>query len=136
MENLQEVLTIKAADWAEADAAALASAFTVPGALDAVAAQVLAGTACLFHVLDAGEVVGRYVLRVDQLGDAAEGVVVAAWGSWQGGALLPAVLPFIETQFRGIKAMRIHSARPGMIRRLAGIGYQPQEIVMRKELAA
>lgn len=136
METAEEVLTIAAAEWAEADAVALASAFTVSGALEAVAAQVQSGAACLFHVIDGAAVVGRYVLRVDQLGDSAEGVVVCAWGEWRGGALLPVVLPYIEKQFRGVSALRIHSARPGMIRRLAAIGYQPQEIVMRKEIGA
>ncbi len=135
METAAEVLSINAAEWAEADAAALAPALTVPGALFDVAAEVQAGAACLFHVLDGEQVVGRYVLRVDHFNDRAEGVVVAAWGDWRGGPLLPLVLPHIEQQFRGVAAVRIHSARPGMIRCLSALGYAPQEIVMRKEIS-
>lgn len=128
MENEQKILSVEAGDWG-ADAAELLQV-SVRFPVAWVGRQVERGEAKLFRVFDADRrLVSAYVLRVDE----DEGVIVAAAGKWKGGSLLQTVLPYIERQFIGVKAIRMHTARPGLCRQLVKMGYAPQEIVMRKD---
>jgi hypothetical protein len=126
----EKILIIAAAEWGEVIAAQLAPCFTVPGALALVADQVQAGIAQVFTVDDGGGIVGAFVLRVE----GSEGVIVAAAGHLEGVELLPLLLPQIEARFVGCSAVRVHTARPGLAKVMAGFGYQGQEIVLRKGL--
>jgi hypothetical protein len=128
VETSEEVLTIRPAAWGEDAAVALAPALSFPGDLEAVADQVMAGAASLFEVVAGDVVVCRYVLRVD----GSEGVMVAASGRWKGGDMTAAVMPFIEKQFSGVNAIRIHTSRAGAVRKLAALGYGAAEMVLRK----
>lgn len=126
----QAQLTIEPAEWSAGIAPLIAGAVT-PETLPGIRAQVAGGRAELFAVRMGGRLVGAYVLRVDDAGGSLEGVIVAAAGlsgfDWFG-----AVLPAIERQFVGVDAYRIHTARPGLVKKLAGAGWVPQEFVMRK----
>lgn len=124
----QKKLIVAPAAWGEAAADMLRNCFTVPGALEAVAHQVETGRAQLFTADDGGEIVAAFVLRVD--GD--EGVIVAANGPL---SLIPALLPAMEQRFIGCRAVRVHTARPGLARVLTKhCGYGGQEIVLRKAI--
>lgn len=100
--------------------------------LPAIAAQAENG-APLFRVAADGEAIGYYLLRVDYLPEGAEGVIVAAAGR-PGFDLAEMCLPYIEGQFKGCKSLRVHTARPGLVRKLAGVGWRPMEFVMKKDL--
>lgn len=126
----EKVLIVAPAEWGTVAAELLAQCFTVPGALDQVAGQVQEGRAQLFAVDDGGGIIGAFVLRVD----GGEGVLVAAAGKLDGADLLPLLLPQIEGRFIGCHAIRIHTARPGLVKLLGALGYSGQEIVMRKNL--
>lgn len=126
-------LTLEAGPWCEKATELLAPALPFVG-VESVRDQVQAGVAVLFYVMHEGEKVGAYVSRVDHAGDIAEGVIVAAGGKLRGVDLAPLILPEAEKQFRGVSAIRIHTARPGLVRRLVAAGYGPQEFVMRKEI--
>lgn len=99
-----------------------------------IRAQVEGGGASLFYVLAGGETVGAFVLRVDRTAEGAEGVIVSGAGSLPGVDLIAACMPSIERLFVGVRAIRYHTARPALARRLARMGYGPTEIVCRKEL--
>lgn len=120
-------LTIAQASWGEVAAELLRDCFTVPGALEKVAAQVEAGIASLFMVDQGDEIVAAFVLRVD--GD--EGVIVAFGGPV---ALSLELLPHMEARFSGVRVIRVHTARPGVAHLLARREYDAAEIVLRKVL--
>jgi hypothetical protein len=120
-------LTIAQASWGEVAAELLRDCFTVPGALEKVAAQVEAGVASLFMVDQGDEIVAAFVLRVD--GD--EGVIVAFGGPV---ALSLELLPHMEARFSGVRVIRAHTARPGVAHLLARREYGAAEIVLRKVL--
>lgn len=77
---------------------------------------------------------GAFVLRVDHGPMGSEGVIVAAAGHLPGHDLIEICLPTIEKLFTDCTAIRYHTARPALARRLVSHGYGPAEIVCRKEL--
>ena len=93
--------------------------------------QVDAGAA-LFAVREGARLVGAFVLRVDQTAQGSEGVIVAAGGNLPGFDFTVDLLPHVEALFSGVVAIRIHTARPGMARKLAAAGYMPREMVFAK----
>lgn len=127
-----EEVTICRVDWS--DKAALILAPSVPYAsIEDLRAQVEAG-AVLFEVKRGADLVGFYILRVDQAPSGAEGVLVAA-AARDEMDLTAFLLPHIETQFIGCRSVRIHTARPGLAKKLATRGgYGAAEIIMRKVL--
>ncbi len=128
MEKYPEKLTVLSAQWSPEAAELLRPCFTVAGALEQVGCQVESGRAVLFVALaESGAMRAAFVLRVD--GD--EGVIVAAVGPLES---LPALLPHMEKRFAGCRAVRVHTARPALVRILRAAGYLPQEFVMRREL--
>ncbi len=88
----------------------------------------------LFEVVADGARVGVVLLRIDVLGSGAEGVIVAAAAHVPGVDMTEAVLPAIEGMFRGVDRIRIHTARPGLAKKLNKSGYRAQEVVMVKEV--
>lgn len=120
-------LTVQAVAWDEGAADMLRECFTVPGSLEAIAEQVQSGAAVLFVIEESGAAVGAFVLRVD----GVEGVIAAAVGSLP---MMVAMLPEIEARFFGCAAVRVHTARPALVKILRKAGYMPQEFVMRREL--
>lgn len=93
-------------------------------------AQFEAGAA-LFFARCGLELVGAYLLRVD----GREGVILAAAGDGRGVDLVGLFLPVIEQQFVGVDSIRVHTSRPGMVRRLQAAGYEPREIVLSKRVS-
>lgn len=128
-----DALKIEVAEWSEEAAAVLSAAVCFCPVAD-LEAQAKAG-AVLFRVTNEakGDLVGFYLLRIDRTASGSEGVLVAAAGR-DGAELSWRVLPYIERQFSGVKSIRIHTARPGMARKLARAGYNGAEIVLRKTL--
>lgn len=102
--------------------------------IDDIKNQVFLDDAQLFRVSTGEVLIGYYVLRIDQLFDHSEAVIVAAAGRNELIDLTMTVCPAIENQVVNCKFIRIHTSRPGLIKKLSAIGYAPQEFVMRKAL--
>jgi len=91
--------------------------------------------AVLFEVLDdGGDLAAAYVLRVDRQVGRTVGVVVAAGGSLPGVDLTESIMPHIETQFYGCDAIRLHTERVGLVKKLGRQGFKTAEIILEKEL--
>ena len=127
-----EALTIREATWSEAAQVALTDAAPYLGG-EGLLDEYRRG-ARLFEVVHLGRAVAYYLLRVDHVFDGPEGVIMAAAGGLQGVDLTASVLPAIEKQFVGCVAVRIHTARAGLAKKLAAQGYGAGEIVLRKKL--
>ncbi len=130
METLEKNLTIEPAEWSPAVAMWLTLALQHASLAD-LRGQVDAGAA-LFAVREGARLVGAFVLRVDQTAQGSEGVIVAAGGNLPGFDFTVDLLPHVEALFSGVVAIRIHTARPGMARKLAAAGYMPREMVFAK----
>lgn len=126
-------LTIEPGDWTNEADRLIAQAHQHASTAE-IRAQVEGGAARLFYVKHAGAIVGAFVLRVDSTADGAEGVIVSGAGGMPGVNLVDSCLPAVETLFQGVKAIRYHTARPALARRLAAHGYQASEIVCRKTI--
>lgn len=74
-----------------------------------------------------------YLLSVNAWPGGAEGVVAYA-GATPGPDLTRHVLPMIEHQFQGVRAVRIETRRKGLIRLLSGLGYRVDGVILRKTL--
>lgn len=110
-------------------ALALASA-----SLDDIKRQTECGAMLFELVADGGAVVGAFVLRVDREACRNVGVVVAAGGGVSGVDLTALIMPTIERMFYGCESIRIHTARPGLLKKLAPQGYKTAEIIFEKSL--
>lgn len=86
----------------------------------------------LFAVRLEGRAVGYALLSVDVQQYGAEGVIEAAAGRLPGVDMTADLLPLFEAQFRGVKAIRLQTARRGMVRKLERQGYEKTHYVMRK----
>jgi hypothetical protein len=129
--DAQARLTIGPAQWGP-DAERLLPAALAGATLADLRNQVENG-AQLFHICAGAAVVVALVLRVDHTATGSEGVIVAASGGLAGVDLVASCMPAIEAQFSGVSRYRIHTARPGLVRKLAKQGYGPREIVCYKE---
>ncbi len=80
------------------------------------------------------ELIGAIFWRVETGDRGQEFVIVAASGELPGVDLIRSVLPTFETMARraGTAFIRVHTARPGLVRRLGSMGYRPEEVVLRK----
>lgn len=96
--------------------------------------QVETRGAQLFYCQSGGEIFGCFVLRIDHAPSGSEGVVVAAGGSLTGFDITLNLLPHVERMFKGVHRIRIHTARPGMAKKLAALGYWPREFVFGKDV--
>lgn len=131
MERAQEI-TVQAVPWSDDAEAALSLACGTVWhiSVDTLGRRVAEGAA-LFQVIAEGAVVGYYVLAVD--GD--EGVLLAAAGRVNGVDLTDCLMPIIEAQFVGCASLRVHTSRPGLVKKLVkNHGYNGVEIVVRKAL--
>lgn len=89
--------------------------------------------AALFHIVQADQVVGAFLLRVDHTPSGAEGVIVAFAADAPGLDVLALCGPSVEAMFSGVRRYRFHTARPGLVRKLLAQGYAPREFVCYKE---
>lgn len=90
----------------------------------------------LYRVMYGPECVGAYLLRVDQTDNGPQGVIVAAAAELQGVDMIQTCMPAIEARFCGVKSIRFHTAKPAVARKMARMGYGPQELICVKEMAA
>lgn len=134
MAHDSQALTLQPAQWG-ADAERLLPAALAGASLANVRDQVQSGRASLFHILQGDQVACAFVLRVDEREGVPEGVIVAAAGGVDGVDLVASCIPAIERLFIGVKRYRFHTARPGLLRKMARLGYVPREITAYKELA-
>ncbi len=126
-------VTIAPGSWGDA------SAYWIEQALDAdavpsVRAQVDAGIASLFSVRVDGEDVGAFVCRIDRFPTHAEGVIMAGAACMPGIDIIATIVPEIEKKFIGCAAVRYHTGRVSLAKRMAKLGYVPDEIICRKSL--
>lgn len=131
------MLHIEKTDWSTQAGAFLAPAMRhEPGVTVATLERLVTEkNADLFVVLSAGEMVGAYVLRVEEREQLNEGVIVAAGGNLPGCRLVRSVLPAIEAQqLNGCQTIRIHTARPAMVREMRRAGYVVREVVLAKDM--
>ncbi|HDR9314047.1 TPA: hypothetical protein QDB16_000486 [Burkholderia vietnamiensis] len=93
------------------------------------------GGGTFFRVLDDGEPVAFYVLRLRVRGERREAEIVLAHGR-AGFDLVAHVLPMIERQCAmvGCASVRVQTRRGGLVRKLENSGYSRASVVLRKEL--
>lgn len=93
------------------------------------------GGGTFFRVLDDGEPVAFYVLRLRVRGERREAEIVLAHGR-AGFDLVAHVLPMIERQCAlvGCASVRVQTRRGGLVRKLENCGYSRASVVLRKEL--
>ena len=130
-----EALTIKREGWTEEARALMGWAFPhmteeAERVLNDIRGMVENDTASLFMARMAGVAVLACVLSVE----GRQGVVQVAAGSLPGVDLTTVVLPELEKKFIGCDSVRIHTARAGLAKKLAGQGYAAKEIVLVKKL--
>ena len=89
----------------------------------------------LYRVMHEGECVGAYLLRVDQTNNGPQGVIVAAAAELGGVDMVQTCVPAIEARFSGVRSIRFHTAKPAVARKMARMGYGPQELICVKEIA-
>lgn len=129
----QEKLTIAPSAWGP-DANRLIGEALTHATVDDIRHQVEHQGARLFFVEHSGKRVGAFVLRVDETPSGAEGVIVAGAGHLDGVDMMGTCMPHIEALFLNCTAIRYHTARPALARRLLGLGYEPVEIVCKKKI--
>lgn len=78
---------------------------------------------------------GAFVLRIDGNAENKEGVIVAAAGHVAGIDLMATCIPAIENKFIGCCAIRYHTGKPAVAKKMARLGYIADEIVCRKGLS-
>ena len=91
--------------------------------------------AVLFRLLDGAQLVGAYLLRVDETKQGKQGVIVAGAGKCDGVDMLATVIPVIEQCFSGVRSIRYHTQKPALVRKMARQGYRVQEVICVKEIA-
>lgn len=128
-------LAVAPIHWSESAAAMLAPAMQhEPGVTVGTLAEIVnTERAVLFGVFSGAEMVGAYVLRVEQKEQGREGIIVAAGGNLPGYSLIRTILPAIERQLAGCQWIRAHTARRGIMREMAHLGYIQREVIMAKE---
>lgn len=128
----QKTLTVLPVDWCVEAAEMLERAKGCASVRD-LQMQVFCG-ASLFKIIDDnGVTMGFYVLRLDHDAQGTEGVLVAGAGV-DGFDLTANIVPIAEQQCKNCYSFRIHTARAGMAKKLARMGYSAAEMVLRKAL--
>jgi hypothetical protein len=132
-------LTLRAVSWSQDAESALARAQALStGSAAPLRALVESGQAALLAACARDLPVLYLVMRVEDQARGREGVVLAAAGGLKGHDLTRALLPQLERLFAsvGCASVRIQTARRGLMRKLAALGYAPTpHVVFRKALA-
>lgn len=131
----QKNLTIKIEQGNWSDEANLWIAQAVhPANLQGIKYQVDQQIAKLFYLWNDIDICGAFVLRIDTNGIGSEGVIVAAAADLHGVDLMATCMPAIEKKFIGCGAIRYHTNRPAVAKKMARFGFVADEIVCRKEM--
>lgn len=133
----EKTLAVRGAAWAAVHNELLAPALACDPSVTVATLRddVAAGRATLLDVIDTetGEHVASVVLRVEARERGAEGVIDAAAGRLDGVRLAREVLPAIEARFKGVRWIRIHTGRTGLVRELVRHhGYDVRETILAK----
>lgn len=134
---MEKSLSLHRARWCEPAERALREVASSPVCSIAVRRRaVQENREALFAVTADAEIVGWFVVRVEAMEAADEAVVVAAAGALPGVSLMRSIVPLLDdlAAALGCASLRVHSTRPGMLRELTGLGWQPVETVYRKLL--
>lgn len=136
MAEIAQELTVRPLEWCAAAGNMLKRAMKSDplAGVEALEIMVNAGEAALFGVFCGLYLRGAYVLRIEKKPNGNEGVIVAAAGRLNGVKLVNSLLGHVENQFLGCAAIRIHTARPGMMRMLKRAGYRAAETILVKGL--
>lgn len=132
----QKAITVKRVGWSPMAAAALensvrrAPCFTVDDYKRLVEGDPI--NTGLYRVSQGERFAGFVILRVEHFAGGAEGVILAASGSAEGTDLTSALMPHLESMFKGIKCFRVDTARRGLVKKLAAQGYEVTHYVLRK----
>ncbi|CAG4928273.1 hypothetical protein [Paraburkholderia saeva] len=135
------MITLRHEPASDAQRAEVAAAFdTLPFmvAKTDTSGGMVTGVDCLdggqfFRVYSDGEPVAFYVLRARQ-GRAGVTAEIALAHGRAGFDLVGEVLPMIERQCAGCKALRIETRRAGLMKKLQRAGYQQASVILTKEL--
>ncbi|MBZ0105531.1 MAG: hypothetical protein K8H84_07850 [Sulfuricella denitrificans] len=132
---MSQVLIVKRSEWNPWSESVLVQ--TMDGdplaGIEAIKADVDRGDSQLFVCFLDGAPVSAYVLRVEQKTHGLEGVIVLAAGRLPGENLISGVLPFVLEQLSFCQAVRVHTNRPGLVKRLTQeFGFHVGETVLRK----
>lgn len=100
----------------------------------ASAAEQLAGAQC-FAVYAGADLVGHYALGVREYAGGPEVLIIAARGRLKAADLVASLLPTIEQQSQGARALTVHTKRRGLVAKLAGHGFRLDGFILRKGLA-
>ena len=125
-------------EWSQLHEAALAPsmiAHPVEGLAD-IERSVDNGRAAVFTLYRGSERIGSAACMIQAFAGGREFVIVAAGASNLGRSLIPEVLPTLE-EFaveNGCDFVRVHTRRPGLVRRLTAAGYDAGETVLRKRV--
>lgn len=92
--------------------------------------------ASLYRILHGQQLVGAFLLRVDSTSQGPQGVIVAAAAELEGVDMIASCMPAIEAMFQGVHSIRYHTQQPALARKMARIGFRPQEVICVKELSA
>lgn len=137
MAGIPQIVVTPIHDWTETVDADLAKAVSDPAIVHVFRREWETQALIVWQVAFDGEAIAHFATRLDADALAQkELVIVAAGGRHPKIQLLATVLPFLEKMAvdLGCKAVRIHTARRGMMRQLAGRDYRETEIVFRKDL--
>ena len=91
--------------------------------------------AALYRVAEGDKTLGFYMTRFDSDAQGFEGVIYAGAGAADFD-LTEVIVPFAEQQLKafGCYSVRVHTARPGLVKKLAKMGYGAAELVLRKKI--
>lgn len=132
MAHDQKALTIEAGPWGP-DAVAWLSQALGTSTIEDLQGQADNGAA-LFYIRSEGKCVGAFLLRIDVEPEGPQGVIVAGAARDEGVDILASVMPSIESRFQGVTSIRYHTNRPGLVKRLASMGYAWREIICVKDV--
>ena len=86
----------------------------------------------LLRVSHGDALVGYVALRLVRRGGGVEGEIMAAAGRLPGIDLTAAIVPILESMFEGVRAFRVDTARRGLVKKLARMGYSVTHCTLRK----
>ena len=130
-------LIIEKAQWSGLAAAYLAR-IDLDCPVDFYKYEVVTGVATLLHVKTPdGKVVAAVVVRLDDLPEGQELVIVAAGGECAGRLMTLDVLPTFEGYAKslGCVSLRAHTRRSAVVSGFQRAGYKVDEYILRKMVA-
>lgn len=89
---------------------------------------------CFVVCNSSGEKAAYYALQAIDRPGGREVVIVAAAGTIPGADLVRSVIPYIEQQVSGAKALTVHTRRRGLVAKLAAQGFRVDGFILRKAL--